>query len=252
MLIALFAAFVRPVNSDWSEQGPEFVYARLQVSNRDSYEYWNSPDYYPFNPPWHHDYPSADRFFVGLIHELTSVRVNPDSFKIVRLDDPEVFKYPFLYLSEPGFLNLDSTEIANLGEYFRRGGFIVADDFRTPNYFAQFGIRDPDELQVLRHYLSLAVPEYRFVKLDVRHPIFHSFYDIQSLKMSPPYGEDTPGFVPEFWGLEDEHGTVRLVANYNNDIGDFWKYLDEGDKPMRESGLAIRLGINYVAYAMSH
>ncbi len=246
MVVALFGVFAQTANSDWIEPKPEFVFARMECTNRDPFLYW--PNYFPANPPWHHDFPSSDRFIIDLLHEITSVRVSPDSFRIVDLESPEVFKYPFLYLSEPGFMDLNDKEIANLGEYLRRGGFIMADDFRTPNFLPG----DRDELEVLRHYLALAVPEYKFARLSVSHPIFHTFYDIPTLEMKPPYGEDTPGFVPEFWGLSDENGNLRLIANYNNDLGDFWKYLDHGDKPLKESGQAIRMGINYIVYAMSH
>ena len=119
----------------------------------------------------------------------------------------------------------------------------MADDFRTGAY-----LRGPEELDVLRHYLKLAVPERELVRLDITHPIFHNFFDIDTLNMKAPYG----GFLPEFWGLSDEHGRLQLIANYNNDIGDFWKYLDEGDKPLADSTRSIRLGIDYIVYAMSH
>jgi hypothetical protein len=241
ILLAFLGVLSQPAISDWVEPSPEFVFARLACSNRDSWMYW--PQYWPNNPPWHHDYPSSDEFFVGLLHELTGVRVTPNSYKIVRLDSPEVFQYPFLYLSEPGFLTLNEKEIANLGEYIRRGGFILADDFRTAKYLG-----GPEELEVLRYYLKRAVPERELVRLDISHPVFHSFYDIDSIKMDPPYGD----FVPEFWGMSDEHGRLQLVANYNNDLGDFWKYLDHGDKPLKDSARSIRIGINYIVYAMSH
>jgi len=236
-----FAVLARPAISDWSESQPEFVFARLACSNRDSWQYW--PNYWPNNPPWHHDFPSSDRFFIGLVHELTGVRVTSDSYKIVQLDSPDIFKYPFLYLSEPGFLALNNKEIANLGEYIRRGGFIMADDFRTAQY-----LHGPEELEVLRDYLKRAVPERELVRLDLSHPVFHSFFEIDTLDMKAPYGD----WTPQFWGLSDEHGRLQLIANYNNDIGDFWKYLDEGDKPLKDSTKAVRLGINYLVYAMSH
>jgi hypothetical protein len=201
------------------------------------------PSYWPDTPPWRHDYPASDEYLVGLLHELTGVRVAPDSYKIVRLDSPEVFTYPFLYLSEPGFLDLNEKEIANLGEYIRRGGFIMADDFRTAEY-----LHGPEELDVLRRFLKRAVPERELVRLDASHPIFHSFFDLDVLDMTPPYGD----WPPQFWGMADEHGRLQLIANYNNDIGDFWKYLDYGLKPLRDSSLAVRLGMNYVVYSMSH
>jgi len=206
--------------------------------------YW--PNYYPDRPPWKHDYPESDEFLIHLLHELTGIRVNPDSYKIVQLSSPEIFKYPFLYLSEPGFLALTDKEISNLGEYIRRGGFIMADDFRGPGFLRG----GPDELQVLRTYLKRAVPERDLVKLDISHEVFHTFFDVDTLKMKPPYGEDV--FMPEFWGMSDEHGRLQVIANFNNDIGDFWKYLDEGDKPLRDSTRSIRLGIDYVLYALTH
>ena len=241
VLLVLALLFAGPARSDWYEPNPEFVFARLQCSNAYSWHIW--PDYFPDNPPWHHDYPFSDELFVGLIHELTGIRVSAKSYKIVRLDSDEIFKYPFMYLSEPGFLTLTDKEIANLGQYIRRGGFIFADDFRQAGYVSR-----TEELEVLRHYLKLAVPERDLVQLDITHPIFHSFYDIDNLNMKPPYGN----FTPQFWGMSDEKGRLQVIANYNNDIGDFWKYLDMGKAPLQESTRSIRMGIDYVMYALTH
>ena len=152
MILVFLAVLASPAISDWTEQRPEFVFARLACSNRDSWMYW--PQYWPDNPPWRHDYPESDEFIIGLLHELTGVRVTPRSYEIVKLDSQDVFKYPFLYLSEPGFLTLNDKEIANLGEYIRRGGFIMADDFRTAEF-----LHGPEELEVLRDYLKLAVAD---------------------------------------------------------------------------------------------
>jgi hypothetical protein len=236
-LLILIAILASPAASNWSEPLPQFVFARLQCTNREYRMYW------PNEPPWEHDYPDSDEFFVALVHELTGIHVRADSYKVVQLSSPEIFDYPFLYLSEPGFMLLNEKEIANLGEYIRRGGFIMADDFRTAAY-----LQGPEELDVLRSYLKRALPERELVRVDLSHPIFHSFFEIHTLNMKPPYGE----FVPQFWGMADEHGKLQLIANYNNDIGDFWKYLDHGDKPLQDSTTSIRLGINYVVYSMSH
>jgi len=242
MVLVLLAALVPPAISDWSEPGaPEFVFARLECGNRllDAAQIWGP--YYP--PPWKHDYPESDEFIIGLLHELTGIRVKPNSYKIVKLSSDEIFQYPFLYLSEPGFLALTDKEIANLGEYIRRGGFIMADDFRTAAF-----LHGPEELEVLKHYLKLAVPERELVRLDISHPVFHSFFDVDTLRMKAPYGD----WTPEFWGMSDEHGRLQVIANYNNDIGDFWKYLDHGDKPLKDSTTSIRLGMSYIVYSMSH
>ena len=119
----------------------------------------------------------------------------------------------------------------------------MADDFRTGAF-----LNGPDELEILRQHLKRALPERELVRLDINHPIFHSFFEIATLRMTPPY----PVGVPEFWGMSDENGRLQIIANYNNDVGDFWKYLDHGDKPLQDSTTSIRLGINYFIYAMSH
>jgi hypothetical protein len=242
ILGVLFASFALPASSDWSETQPEFTFARAKVTNRDPFLYW--PDYFFINnPPWHHDYPSADSFITKLLHEMTGVRVAPDSFKIVALDSEEVFKYPFLYLSEPGFMDLNEKEIHNLGEFIRRGGFLMADDFRDEEFLGNW-----DELGVLRNTLKRALPERDLVRLDLSHPLFHSFFEVDTLDMKAPYGE----FKPEFWGMSDEHGNLQVLAFYNNDVGDFWKYLDNGDRPLEDSTRSIRVGIDAIIYAMTH
>ena len=233
-----------PAVSDRGSPSPGFVIGRAQVTNRDPFKYW--PNYYPFNPPWHHDFPDADDLLTNLLDELTGTQIGHEKFEVVRLDSDDVFKYPFLYMSEPGFWFLTPKEISNLGEYIRRGGFILCDDFRTGRFFQP---PDVEEIEVLRRYLKLAVPERELVKLDARHPIFHTMFDVNDLNMETPY--PIPG-NPEFWGLMDEKGELQLIAGYNNDLGDYWKFLDEGDKPLKDSSKAVRLGMNFVVYALSH
>jgi hypothetical protein len=229
-----------PAMSYDSANESEFRFARVQFSQREYRPYF-------LEAPWHHDYPFSEEFLTAMLRELTSIHTAEDSYEIVDLESPEIFNFPFLYFSEPGFLELTDREIGNLGEYIRRGGFIMADDFRTAAY-----LRGPEELDVLRHYLQLAVPEFKLVRLDIHNSIFHTFYDIDTLDIKPPYGEEIPGFVPEFWGLVDDRNRVHLIANYNNDLGEFWEWLDKGDKPFGPSVHSVQLGIDYVMYAMTH
>ncbi len=135
--ILFLAVLATPGMSDGPPRDSDFIFARLQFTTRDadSWRYW--PDYYPNNPPWHHDYPYSDEFITGIIHELTGIHETSESYKIVNLKSDEIFKYPFLYMSEPGFMILTDQEIKNLGEYFRRGGFVMADDFRLGAYPAR-------------------------------------------------------------------------------------------------------------------
>ena len=56
----------------------------------------------------------------------------------------------------------------------------------------------------------------------------------------------------EFLGLRDTHGNLEMVLNNNNDISEFWEWLDEGEKSMHDAATAFHFGINDVMYAMTH
>jgi hypothetical protein len=54
---------------------------------------------------WDNDFPDCDWNFSARLHELTSLDVDPNG-KVVRLTDPELFDYPFLYMSNVGAMVL--------------------------------------------------------------------------------------------------------------------------------------------------
>ena len=66
------------------------------------------------DPPWRHDYPRGERHFTKILSELSSVKVRTQESNILDLSDPEIFKHPVLYMSEPGFWVPDDLEIENL------------------------------------------------------------------------------------------------------------------------------------------
>jgi len=235
-LAALIVVFASLAVSDVPEKaGAEFVFARVQFTMDRNWILQTG------EAPWHHDYPFSEDLLLSMVSELTGIRTTRESYEIVRLDSPEIFKYPWVYISEPGFFSLSAKEIANFREYLNRGGFVVCDDFRG---------RD---LEVLRSYMRQVLPGKEMFRLDASHPIFHSFYEIPSIEMDPPYYDVRfLGGKPEFWGINDDSGRLAMIANQNNDLGEFMEGLDHGDKPLKWSALAIRLSINYLVYAMTH
>ena len=78
---------------------------------------------------WGHDYPRSDFHFPKLLEELTTMRVRTDSTAIVTFDDPALFRYPWAYMSEPGYWMPSDREVEGLRNYLLKGGFLVIDDF---------------------------------------------------------------------------------------------------------------------------
>src|SRR5215471_2676621 len=172
--------FVSPTKSDSPPKDSEFVYARIR--------YHMTPDAWRVHEvPWHHDYPYSDETFPTVLGEVTNIKTSPTSFQIVDIDSPELFKYPFAYLCEPGYLELNPKDVVNLREYLDRGGFLLVDDFRTALYSRQAGGGPEDDIANFRAEMKKVYPDRDFVKLQLSDPIFSAFYNIQSLEMEAPY-----------------------------------------------------------------
>jgi hypothetical protein len=85
---------------------------------------------YPFRRGgrWTADYPEADLNFSFRLHQLTSMQVNPYPV-ILDIDAEQLRHHPFLYVSEPGHMNISTEQARVLREYMLNGGFIMIDDF---------------------------------------------------------------------------------------------------------------------------
>jgi len=190
------------------------------------------------DPGWAHDYPRADWHLQRIIEDVSFTRTYRDESNILTLDDPDLSLYPVAYMSEPGFWTLNEAEASGLRAYLQKGGFIIFDDFREARDWANLQGRMAD-----------VMPNLRWVTLDASHPVFHSFFDINTLVTEGYYGP------AEFRGLfEDNDPRKRLlaVANVNHDLGEFWEFSDTGWMPVDLSNEAYKYGVNYVIYAMTH
>jgi hypothetical protein len=192
--------------------------------------------------PWSHDYPTGERHFMKIMNELSYLNPRIDETDIIGFEDPELFRHPVAYMAEPGYLTLTDDDVVHFREYLTKGGFVIFDDFaeRRGGWF-NF------EEQMLR-----VLPGARFVDLEATHPIFHSFFEIDSLDIVPQY-YDTGR--PIFRGIfEDNDPAKRLLVmvNFNTDISEYWEFSDTGLKPIDESNEAYKLGVNYIIYGMTH
>jgi len=60
------------------------------------------------------------------------------------------------------------------------------------------------------------------------------------------------GFNSRAFENNDPSARLMVVANYNNDIGDYWEWSDSGYLPIDLTNDAYKLGVNYIVYAMTH
>jgi hypothetical protein len=201
----------------------EFVFARWEVVAGNG---------------WWHDYPDAEEHINQVMSEATGLNVDKASYLIVPLESEDIFKYPFGYISEPGMMTLSDKEVKNFREFVDRGGFVMLDDFDNARQFA-----------VMKENIERVFPDREMVHLKGDHNILRTYYDIESLYVESPYDVGAPA---EFWGISDEDGNLQVMICFNNDVGDFWELIDQPRYAVRPSKEALRLGINFVMYAMTH
>ena len=60
------------------------------------------------------------------------------------------------------------------------------------------------------------------------------------------------GTVPYWRGIYDDKGRLLVAISANSDLGDSWEWADDPRYPEKYSALGIRIGVNYVIYAMTH
>ena len=213
-------------------ENTEFVFARVRygTGGRGFYR----------GDGWAHDYPDAEEHILQVASEATGINLHKMSYVIVDLESEEIFKYPFLYFSEVGEMGLSEEEVENFREYLNRGGFAMIDDFDSQYHLEHF----------LREMKRL-FPDRDFPELTIEHPIFHTFYEIPTLAIDPPYNSRDGG-RPTFYGYYDDRGKLLMIINHNNDVGDFWEWIDQPRYPLQPSTEALRFGVNYFVFALTH
>ncbi len=188
---------------------------------------------------WMTDYPDADRGFSRQFERLTGLATNLEGLTL-RLTDPVLREYPFIYIVEGGQMSLSDEEASDLRNYLLGGGFLMADDF-----WGEY------EWQSFTAELRRAFPDREPVELSVDHEIFRSFYEISEPPQAPGRGGARAG-EPRLWGLFDDDGRLMAILCHNYDFEDAWEHLDDPGYPREISmGQAIPMGINIVIYALS-
>lgn len=190
---------------------------------------------------WRADYPDMERNLMEMLQELTSMRPNVEETNVYTLDDPDLLKYPVIYLTEPGSWLPTPDEAKGLRNFSDKGGFVIIDDFHSPREWAVF-----------EYGLRQVWPEAQIVPLERDHPIFNSFFRIASLEVPDvePYNQ-----YGQFYGIyEDNDPSKRLTAviNYQMDLGDYVEWAQSSRaysfEPTNE---AYKFMINYVLYGLS-
>jgi hypothetical protein len=209
---------------------------------------------------WAVDYPKADLNFPFRLGELTETPISHDSrgepnHVIVTPTDPNLFKCPFIMMTEVGAADFTPEEADKLRQYIAKGGFIWADDFWGEYAWAVWE-------RAIRKVLPAS--EYTLRDLPLSHPIFSTSYLIREIPQIPSIDSwFRMGFqtsergldsrVPHVRGIENDRGDVVVLMTHNTDFGDAFER--EGEDRRYFDTFAAKgyaFGVNVYLYAMTH
>ncbi|MGQ9706260.1 MAG: DUF4159 domain-containing protein [bacterium] len=153
---------------------------------------------------------------------------------IVNLTDPDIQKYPIIFITGHGRITFSDEEARSLVNYLKGGGFLHVDD--------NYGM---DEF--FRPEMERLFGKGCLVELPKSHLIYHCFYDLDGLpKIHEHHGGPAKGY-----GIYLD-GRLCVFYSYNTDLNDGWEAPEVHDDPTEKHELAYEMGTNIVVYALTH
>ncbi|MEO0129949.1 MAG: DUF4159 domain-containing protein [candidate division WOR-3 bacterium] len=181
---------------------------------------------------WYCD-PSSLPNLLKAITERTNIRAAPKEV-VIELTNPDLYKYPYLYITGHGNVKFTDEEIKILRNYLINGGFLHADDC--------YGMDSS-----FRKEMARVFPDSPLIELPFDHPIYHSFYDFPD---GLPKIHEHDNKPPQGFGIFYNNRLV-VFYSYETDLGDGWEDPDIHNDPPEKREQALKMGINIVVYALT-
>lgn len=150
----------------------------------------------------------------------------------VTINDPDLFRYPFLFATGHGVISFSTEEKERLRQYLAGGGFLFVND--------SYGMDEPFRKEMARLF-----PERDIVELPFDHPLYHCFYDFPN---GPPKIHEHDKKPPRGYAVI-LNGRVVMYFLVESDIGDGWEDDVVHNDPPEKRREALRMGLNILTYA---
>jgi hypothetical protein len=185
--------------------------------------------------------PAGLSTLLDTISASTNIPISFDR-KELKLSDPDIASYPFLYMTGHRPIELSDTDVAVLRRYLTNGGFLCVD--------ACCGRESFDA--AFRREISRVLPEYSLKPLPASHPIYRQPAKITGVQYTPAatmkMGKQTS--TPMLEGISID-GHLAVVYS-RHDLGCGWELKPHPYAVGYEARSAVSLGMNIVLYSMTH
>ncbi len=207
----------------------------LQISNlqAQNYPYKIAKLKYRGGGDWYAN-PTALPNLIKFANKEVLTNIDPQE-AVVDVASPEIFRYPFVYMTGHGNVVFSREDADNLRRYLEGGGFLHIDD--------NYGL-DP----FIRREIKKVFPDADWVELPFNHPIYSQKYKFnQGLpKIHEHDGKPAQGF-----GLFHQ-GRLVVFYSYECDLGNGWEDREVHNNPEEVRQKALQMGANLLQFALTH
>lgn len=173
--------------------------------------------------------PNLIQFCNEIIHTNMAL-----SAEVVSVGSPDLFLYPYVYMTGHGNVVFTSSQAENLRSYLTSGGFLHVDD--------NYGLD-----QFLRAEMKKVFPELDFVEIPFDHPIYHQKFDFDE---GLPKIHEHDGKPPQGFGIIYE-GRLVCFYSYESDLGNGWEDQSVYNDPEEVRLEALKMGANIISYVFT-
>lgn len=215
--VVLWLACVAPAPAQSPPVGRQLTIARLH--------YGGGGDWYAN--------PSSLPNLLRAVRERTGLPVAEREVVVTPLS-PDLFDYPYLYMTGHGNVRFTEEELEALRRYLYAGGFLHADD--------NYGMDES-----FRREMKRLFPDRDLVAIPADHAVYRILYAFPD---GLPKIHEHDGLPAQGLGLFHE-GRLVVFYSYESDLGDGWEDSDVHEDPLEARETALRMGVNLFLYALS-
>ncbi len=174
--------------------------------------------------------PTALPNLVEFSNAQINTKINPQITE-VNPNSPELFSFPYVYMTGHGNVFFNSEDIKNLRLYLKSGGFLHIDD--------NYGLD-----QYIRPELKKLFPNKTLEILPANHPIFSQVFNFPN---GLPKIHEHDGKPPQAFGIFEDNRLI-LLYTYESDLGNGWEDQTVHNDPQEVRLKALKMGANILHY----
>jgi hypothetical protein len=162
-----------------------------------------------------------------------NMQLHPED-EVVEVGSPELFLYPYVYMTGHGNVVFSDADAENLRTYLEAGGFLHIDD--------NYGLD-----QSIRLEMKKVFPDLEFVEIPFDHPVYHQKFDFPD---GLPKIHEHDGKPAQGLGLI-LNGRLVCFYSYESDLGNGWEDAVIHNDPEVKRQQALRMGANILSYSFT-